>query len=217
MKFTDKPLIYFIMGSENTGNRHPLTVLEEALSGGISYFQLREKGDFALTGHELEKFAGECQRLCGVYGVPFIVNDNVELACKIGADGIHIGQEDEDASAVRRKMGNEKILGISVHSVKEAAEAVLAGADYVGMGPVFSTSSKRDAKSPAGVAGILSVKDAYPHLPVIAIGGITPDNAKLVWSAGVEGVAVISAIAGAEDAALQVERLQNSFRRSDRQ
>lgn len=200
------------MGTENTGDRHPLIVLEKALSGGISHFQLREKGHFALTGQELERFARDCQHLCRAYEVPFIINDNVELACEIDADGVHIGQEDENAYAVRRKIGKEKILGVSVHSVQEAAEAVSAGADYVGMGPVFPTSSKRDAKSPAGVAGILSVKSLYPQLPVIAIGGITPENAKLVWSAGAEGVAVISAIAGAENAALQVEHFQTSFK-----
>jgi thiamine-phosphate pyrophosphorylase len=199
------------MGTENAGNRQPLAVLEEALSGGISHFQLREKGPSALTGHALKGFAQECQRLCRLYGVPFIINDNVALAQEIDADGVHIGQEDEEAAAVRQQIGSGKILGVSVHSVQEAAAAISAGADYVGIGPVFPTYSKSDAKRPAGVAGILSVKALYPELPVIGIGGITPENAERVWAAGAEGVAVISAIAQAEDVALQVKRFKKSY------
>lgn len=216
LKFITKPSIYFIMGTENAGKRNPITVLEEALSSGISHFQLREKGPSALTGCELEKFARNCQQLCRVNKVPFIINDDVALACKIDADGVHIGQDDEETSVVRRKIGREKILGVSVHSVQEAALAVSAGADYVGMGPVFPTRSKKNAKSPAGVTGILSVKSLYPKLPVIGIGGITPDNAELVWAAGAEGVAVISAITDAEDVAFQVDRFKKSYQGSRR-
>lgn len=201
------------MGTENAGARDSLKVLEEALTGGISCFQLREKGAFALTGLELKKFALDCQKLCRMYEVPFIINDNVELALEIGADGVHIGQEDEEAIAVRKQIGPEKILGVSVHSVQEAAAAIAAGADYVGMGPVFPTQSKRDAKRPAGVNGILSVKAVYPDFPIVAIGGITPENAELVWASGAEGVAVISAIAQAEDVALQVGLFRNSYKK----
>ncbi|PSL36400.1 thiamine-phosphate diphosphorylase [Planomicrobium soli] len=213
LKFINKPSIYFIMGTENTGTRHPLTVLKEALEGGISHFQLREKGQFALTGDELKQFAKDCQQLCRAYGVPFIINDDVELAEEINADGIHIGQEDEEAAAVRKRLGPDKILGVSVHSVQEAAEAVGAGADYVGMGPVFPTYTKSDAKKPAGLVGILSVKSTYPNLPVIGIGGITPENAENVWAAGAEGVAVISSIAQAEDVAHQVKLFSHSYKK----
>ncbi|TWT06186.1 thiamine phosphate synthase [Planomicrobium sp. CPCC 101079] len=213
LKYWGEPSIYFIMGTGNVNERNPLTVLEEALSAGISFFQLREKGAGALSGHALKKFAQDCQRLCKVYGVPFIINDNVALAREIDADGIHIGQEDEDAAAVRKQIGPGKILGVSVHSVEEAGAAIVAGADYVGMGPVFPTSSKSDAKSPAGAAGILSVKSIYPQLPIVGIGGITPENAGHVWSAGAEGVAVISAIAQAEDVALQVGLFKNSYKK----
>ncbi|WP_255473284.1 thiamine phosphate synthase [Planomicrobium sp. CPCC 101110] len=213
MKYWGEPSVYFIMGTGNVGERDPLTVLEEALSAGISFFQLREKGMGALGGSALKKFAQDCQRLCRIHDVPFIINDNVALACEIDADGVHIGQEDEDAAAVRKQIGPGKILGVSVHSVEEASAAVVAGADYVGMGPVFPTCSKSDAKSPAGVAGILSVKSIYPQLPIVGIGGITPDNAGHVWAAGAEGVAVISAIAQAEDVALQVGLFKKSYKK----
>lgn len=199
------------MGTENAGNRDPLGILEEALAGGISHFQLREKGPGALTGKALADFAWKCKKLCSGYDVPFIVNDDVELAHEIGADGVHVGQEDAAAGAVRQLIGEEKILGVSVHSLQEAQLAVESGADYVGMGPVFGTRSKNDAKSPSGVTGILAVKSYYPNLPVIGIGGITPENAKLVWTTGAQGIAVISAIAHAENIAQQVKRLKASY------
>ncbi|MBD8014662.1 thiamine phosphate synthase [Planococcus wigleyi] len=210
MKFSDKPSIYFIMGSRNSGDRNPFEVLKAALEGGITHFQLREKGEGALSGTELLAFALHCQLLCNHYKVPFIINDSVELACQIGADGVHIGQEDLSASQARKLIGKEKILGVSVHSSEEARKAVKDSADYVGMGPVFGTTSKADAKKPAGVEGILTVKKEFPELPVVGIGGITPGNASLVWAAGVSGIAVISAITESKDIAGQVAALQAS-------
>lgn len=208
LKFSDKTAIYFIMGSRNAGMRNPLGILEEALEGGISHFQLREKGEGALAGTALLEFALGCQQLCRSYGVPFIVNDFVELACQIGADGVHIGQDDAEAGRVRQRIGNEKILGVSVHSVKEARLAAEAGADYIGMGPVFGTTSKADAKKPAGVKEIQAVAVAFPSLPIIGIGGIKPENAAQVWRSGVSGIAVISAISEAQDIAGQIAALQ---------
>lgn len=208
MKFSDKPSIYFIMGSRNSGDRNPFEVLKAALEGGITHFQLREKGEGALSGTELLAFALHCQLLCNHYKVPFIINDSVELACQIGADGVHIGQDDLSASQARKLIGKEKVLGVSVHSLEEARKAMEDGADYVGMGPVFGTTSKADAKKPAGVKGILAVKKEFPELPVVGIGGITAENAGLVWAAGVSGVAVISTITEAKDIAGQVAALQ---------
>lgn len=207
----NRPAIYFIMGTVNSREKEPLTLLKEALAAGISHFQLREKGPTALRGEALVKFASECQKLCQAYGVPFIINDDVELAITIGADGVHVGQEDMQCDNVRALIGPEKILGVSVHSIEEAEKAIAGGADYLGMGPVFGTSSKSDAKSPAGVQKIMEVAKQHPNIPVIGIGGITPANADEVWRAGVAGVAVISAIAQAPDVSLQVERLKNSF------
>src|SRR5690606_39850498 len=104
------------MGSRNSGDRNPFEVLEVALEGGITHFQLREKGEGALSGTELLAFALRCQQLCSDYKVPFIINDSVELACRIGADGVHIGQDDLGASQARKLIGKENILGVSVQS-----------------------------------------------------------------------------------------------------
>lgn len=210
MKFSDKPAIYFVMGSRNSGTRNPVKVLEAALKGGITHFQLREKGEGALTGSTLVEFAKQCQQLCGEYGVPFIINDLVELACQIGADGVHVGQEDLAAGQTRDMIGKEKILGVSVHSLEEAQTAVKDGADYIGMGPVFGTTSKADAKKPAGIKEILLVKNEFPDLPIVGIGGITPGNADYVWQSGVSGIAVISAIAEAKDIGAQIAAFRAS-------
>lgn len=204
------------MGSQNSGEKNPLELLEQALKGGITHFQLREKGYGALTGSALLEFALQCQQLCRRYSVPFIMNDHVELACNLDADGVHIGQDDLDAWQVRKKIGDHKLLGVSVHSVKEARTAIENGADYVGMGPVFNTSSKEDAKKPAGVKGILAVRAEFSDLPIVGIGGISSNNVEQVWQAGVSGVAVISAIANAVDIEKEICALQMPSREESR-
>ncbi|KXH80083.1 thiamine-phosphate pyrophosphorylase [Sporosarcina sp. HYO08] len=195
------------MGTENTKN--PLGVLEEVLQEGITCFQLREKGPHALIGDEKRAFAEKCQQLCRQYGVPFIVNDDVELALAIDADGVHIGQDDESAADVRKKMGAHKILGVSVHSIEEAIAAKEAGADYVGMGPIYPTISKSDAKPVAGTDKLQEVAALFPDLPIVGIGGITPENAAPVFRAGGAGVAAISIIASAESPKAVVRRFQD--------
>lgn len=209
----NKPSVYFIMGTANAQGRDPLAILEEALIGGISHFQLREKGVDALSGDELKAFAFKCQTLCHKYHVPFIVNDDVDLAVELGVDGVHIGQEDLDCASVRFRIGTGKIIGVSVHSVLEAEHAAEAGADYIGMGPVYGTRSKDDAKPPAGVTEIVAVKKMFPKLPIVGIGGITPENAGLVWQAGADSVAVISSLVEADDIKRQIERFKKSHRK----
>lgn len=186
--------VYFIMGTENCKSEHPLQVLEEALQAGITMFQLREKGKQPLMGEELEQFARRCQSLCKKYHVPFIINDDVDLALKIDADGVHVGQDDTPLHEIRGKFPN-KIIGVSVHNEEEMKTAVQGGADYVGIGPIFETKSKPDAKKPTGVSLISKVRTMYPDFPIVGIGGITPLNAQNVIEAGADGVAVISAIA----------------------
>ncbi|WP_248513908.1 thiamine phosphate synthase [Sporosarcina sp. NCCP-2222] len=185
------------MGSSNA--QQPLDVLEKALDGGITCFQLREKGPGSLQGQEKLAFAQSCQRLCKLYGVPFFVNDDVELAIALEADGIHVGQEDEEAGSVRRRIGDQMQLGVSVHTVEEAMAAQTAGAAYVGMGPVYPTSTKLDAKPVAGTNMIAKVAGLIPELPIVGIGGITATNAAPVIHAGASGISVISAIASAEE------------------
>ncbi len=181
--------------------------MEDALKGGITCFQLREKGARALVGIEKKAFAESCQRLCAQYGVPFIVNDDVDLVVEIDADGVHVGQDDVEARFVRKRIGSEKILGISVHTVDEANQAIADGADYVGMGPVYPTITKVDAKPVAGTAMIEEVAGVYPSLPIVGIGGITAENAEPVFRAGASGISVISAIASSADPEMAARRL----------
>jgi thiamine-phosphate pyrophosphorylase len=137
--------VYFIMGSTNCV-KNPAAVLNEAISGGITLFQFREKGEGAFTGSEKYALAQMLQTICREHQIPFIVNDDIELAVTIDADGVHIGQEDETVKTVRTKIGADKILGVSVHSTEEALTAIQDGADYFGIGPVFPTKTKADAK-----------------------------------------------------------------------
>ena len=190
--------VYFIMGSRNAGSRNPLEVLEAALRGGITCFQLREKGPGALSGNELHAFGEACRDLCRAHGVPFIVNDDVRLALELGADGVHIGQEDGDPGEVRRLIG-DRILGVSAHNLDEVREAVAADADYIGIGPVYQTTSKPDARPVCGTLPLREAAAAFPELPSVGIGGITADNARPVIAAGASGVSVITAISLADD------------------
>lgn len=184
--------VYFIMGSNNC-LVNPLEVVEAALKGGVTLFQFREKGTGALKGEEKAELASNIKSLCKEYGVPFLINDDIELAIALGADGVHIGQEDEPASIVRGKIG-EKILGVSVHTLEEAKKAVSEGADYLGIGPIYQTSTKEDAKEESGTALIEQIRAVGMDIPIVGIGGITAVNAGAVVKAGADGVSVITAI-----------------------
>lgn len=156
--------------------------------------QLREKD---LGEEEFLAEAMEIGELCRQYNVPFFINDNVDIAVKCKADGIHVGQDDMAADQVRRRVGNDMMIGVSVHSVEEALEAVKNGADCLGVGAVFSTSTKTDADvlSHDVVRDICQAVD----IPVVAIGGINKSNIMQLSGTGVDGVALVSAIFGAED------------------
>ncbi|MDA1761269.1 thiamine phosphate synthase [Bacillus thuringiensis] len=190
--------VYFIMGSNNC-TKDPLSVLKEALDGGVTLFQFREKGEGALIGEDRVRFAKEVQALCREYGVPFIVNDDVELAIELDADGVHVGQDDEGITSVREKMG-DKIIGVSTHTIEEARWAIENGADYLGVGPIFPTSTKKDTKAVQGTKGLAHFREQGITIPIVGIGGITIENTASVIEAGADGVSVISAISLAESA-----------------
>ena len=143
------------------------------------------------------KEAKSIRALCHRYGIPFIVNDNVEIAVACGADGIHVGQEDMAADEVRRLIGEEMILGVSVHTVEEARQAVADGADYLGLGAVFPTTTKTDVEQMPNNL-LREICDAV-DVPVVAIGGINRNNIKSLSGSGVDGVALVSAIFSAAD------------------
>lgn len=170
------------------------SAVERALKGGATFIQLREKN---LEEDKFMAEAGEIKGLCARYGVPFVVNDNVDIAVTMDADGVHVGQSDMEAGDVRAKIGPDKILGVSAHTVEQAKSAQAQGADYLGVGAVFPTGSKDDADevSHDTLKAICQAVD----IPVIAIGGITVDNTPKLSGSGICGIAVISAIFGQKD------------------
>lgn len=168
--------------------------VEKALKGGVTFVQLREK---SLDDEEFLEEALEIGKLCKSYGVPFVINDNVAVAADSDADGVHVGQDDMDIRAVRAKLGPDKIIGVSVHTVEEALLAEAGGADYLGTGSAFSTGTKRDAK----VLSHETIRDicSAVKIPVIAIGGIEKENVYKLQGNGLCGIAVVSAIFGQPD------------------
>lgn len=189
--------VYFIMGSPNC-YQEPEVVLKAAIQGGITLFQFREKGKGSLQGIEKLYLAKKLQRICKTNEIPFIVNDDIELALEVDADGVHIGQEDEPADAVRKKIGN-KILGVSAHNLIEAKKAMAAGADYLGIGPIYPTTTKEDAKEAQGLTFVKELRAAGIGIPLVGIGGITAEHAPPIIRAGADGVSVITAISHAAD------------------
>jgi thiamine-phosphate pyrophosphorylase len=192
MTLREQLALYLVMGSTNCPSS-PQSILEEAIKGGMTIFQFREKGNGSLKGSEKKELAQTLQRICKQHNIPFIVNDDVDLAVEIGADGVHIGQEDEQIEQVRQKIGN-KILGVSVHNVEEAKQAKLLGADYLGVGPIFHTTTKEDIREVSGPSVIRMIRSQGIALPLVGIGGISAENAHEVITAGADGIAVVSAI-----------------------
>lgn len=187
-------LLYAVTDRTWVGNQTLYQQVEAALKGGVTCVQLREKKPEATV---FLQEAEEICALCRQYNVPFIVNDHVDIALACGADGIHVGQSDMAAGDVRRRIGKERLLGVSVHTVEEARRAVQEGADYLGLGAVFPTSTKSDVDQMS--SEILQAICNAVDLPVVAIGGITPDNLLKLSGSGVDGVALVSAIFSEED------------------
>ena len=168
--------------------------VEKALQGGVTFLQLREKN---LDKELFMKEAREIKELCRKYKVPFIINDNVEIAKAIDADGVHVGQSDMEAGDVRAKLGPDKIIGVSTQTVEQAILAEKHGADYLGVGAVFPTTSKDDAAE-VSYDTLKAICEAV-SIPVVAIGGITQGNVVKLAGSGIDGVAVISAIYAQKD------------------
>ena len=187
-------LLYAVTDRAWVGKQSLYEQVESALKGGVTCVQLREK---ELDDESFLKEAIEISALCKQYGVPFFVNDNVEVAIKCKADGIHVGQEDMEAAQVRQRVGDDMIIGVSVHSVEEALEAVRNGADCLGIGAAFSTSTKTDVDV-LPRESFRDICDAV-DIPVVAIGGINKSNIAELAGTGIDGVALVSAIFAADD------------------
>ena len=195
MKFDkEKMRLYAITDRHWLNGRSLKEVVKESLDGGVTFLQLRDKNSDDET---FLQEAAELQELCRDYKVPLIINDNVEIALKMNADGVHVGQSDMEAGAVREKLGPDKILGVSARTVEQALLAQERGADYLGVGAVFATGSKADAAELPHET-LKAICEAV-SIPVIAIGGITQENVYTLAGSGICGIAVVSAIFAAKD------------------
>ncbi|GGA72659.1 thiamine phosphate synthase [Ornithinibacillus halotolerans] len=196
---------YFVMGSQNC-SLDPVETLKLAVEAGITAFQFREKGVGSLTGEKKLELGKKLREICLEHNVLFIINDDVDLVKPLEADGIHVGQEDVSVNDLRKLMP-EKIIGLSVSNRFELEQSPIHLVDYVGAGPIFSTTTKSDAKAPVGIEWIKAIRNEYPSIPLVGIGGINTTNAGQVMSAGADGVAVISAITKAENIEKAVKNL----------
>ena len=186
--------LYLITDRHQTGGRPLLTVVEEALQAGIKAIQLREKD---LSAKELFELAQNLRRLTRQYHARFFINDRVDIAMAVEADGVHLGQKSFSAKDVKR-IFPKAIIGVSTHSLDEAKKAEADEADFITIGPIFYTPSKAGYGEPLGVEVIKQVRKEI-RIPVFAVGGIKEDNARDVIDAGADGIAVISAVMGAAD------------------
>ena len=182
--------------------------VKQALKGGITFLQLREKklseGEFIKEAREMKKLAAQDQ-------IPFVINDKIKVALEVDADGVHIGQDDMSVEEARKLLGEDKIIGVSVHNVKEALKAQKGGADYLGVGAVCATSTKKDANV-VSKEEIKKIKEAV-DIPIVAIGGIKKDNIDALTGTGIDGVAVVSAIFGAKDITKDTKELLKTVKK----
>lgn len=199
----DAMLLYAVTDRSWVGTQTLMEQVECALKGGATCIQLREKH---LDAEDFLQEALEMKKLCKKYSVPFLINDNVEIAIGSGADGVHVGQSDMEAGNVRELLGPDKIIGVSAQTVEQAKKAEAAGADYLGVGAVFSTSTKLDAREVSHE--VLKEICAAVKIPVVAIGGISKKNIPELSGSGADGVALVSAIFGAEDIEAECRELK---------
>lgn len=193
-ELADKLLLYAVTDRHWLGDRTLYDVVRESLDGGVTFLQLREKN---LDDESFFEEAVKLQEMARDYGVPFVVNDNVDIAVRMNADGVHVGQSDMEAGNVRALIGPDKILGVSAQTVEQAVLAEERGADYLGVGAVFPTGSKDDAED-VSFETLKAICEAV-SIPVVAIGGITSENTPKLAGSGICGIAVISAIYAKED------------------
>ncbi len=214
MKFTKDEirksmLLYAVTDRAWLKENESLTdVVKEVLENGATFLQIREKD---LSADAFEAEAEKLKALCSAYKVPYVVNDSVEIALQCGADGVHVGQSDIKGRNIRGMIGPEKILGISAGTVEEAVAAEKAGADYIGVGAVFGTSTKKNARSMT-MERLKEICEAVT-IPVVAIGGIGAHNIEQLAGSGIDGVAVVSAIFAAENPGVATAKLLELSRR----
>lgn len=199
--------LYLVADAEFAAGRDLVPIIEAAVRGGVTVVQIRAKdlpfGDFLELGRRAAAVLKKKH-------VPLLINDRVDIALACGASGVHLGQDDMPLALARRVLAKGTVIGISVRTPEEALEAERQGADYVGAGPVYTTLTKTSDLPVIGLEGVRRIKSNI-HIPVVAIGGITDENARAVREAGADAIAVISAILGAEDVERAARRLKRSI------
>lgn len=187
--------LYLVTDRSFLKGRKLKDVVEDSIKGGATLVQVREKD---ISTNEFYSVALEVKEVTDKYKVPLIINDRIDIAQAINADGVHLGQDDMPLTVARKILGSKKIIGISVGNVKEAKIAENDGADYIGIGTIFFTGSKKDIDTPIGIEGLKEIVDSI-SIPSVAIGGINKDNTPEIMKTGTNGIAVISAILNNED------------------
>ena len=200
-------LLYAITDKDCIGDRDFYREIENALAGGVTILQLREKNSDTET---LIAEAVKVKELCKKYNVPLIINDDVEAAIKSGADGVHVGAEDMAVAEIRNKVGSDIIIGATAKTVEQAKKAEAAGADYLGCGALFTSPTKKNAK-PMTIDTLKEITSSV-DIPVVAIGGLTYDNINIIENSGVSGAAVVSAVFAEEDVKSAASRLRQKIR-----
>ena len=208
MKFNKDMLLLYAVTDRGSGNKqHLYEQIKAALSGGVTIVQLREKN---LNEEEFLKEALEVKEICRSFNVPLIINDNVNVAIKSGADGVHVGIMDTAVSEIREKVGKDFIIGATAKTVEQAQVAEISGADYLGIGAVFPSPTKKNAVRITNEQ--LKEIASSVKIPTVAIGGITLENAVTLKESGVDGIAVVSAIFSVEDIKTAAEQLKEKAR-----
>ena len=195
--------VYLVTDRDLLKGRNLTEVIEEAILGGTSIVQLREKCASSLEFYEIAK---EVKKVTDKYNVPLIINDRIDIALAIDASGVHLGQSDIPCSIARKILPKGKIIGVSAHNLKEAEKALKDGADYLGCGAVFNTSTKKDVTT-LSYEGLKEITDNI-NIPVVAIGGINENNIMTLKGSGINGVAVVSSIIGKENVKGASEKLK---------
>lgn len=195
--------LYLVSDRSLLGGRDLLQEIKKAIKGGVSIVQLREK---EASSRQFYNLAMTLKSELGSLGVPLIINDRLDIALAVDADGLHIGQDDLPFPAARQLLGPDKIIGLSASSRAEAEEGARLGADYLGVGPLFATPTKADAAMPTGLALLAGLKKEL-SLPLVAIGGINLDNVAAIRKSGADGVAVVSALMGSDDIEMAARRI----------
>lgn len=198
--------LYLVTDHRNKTDEEFLNIIEEAIKGGTSIVQLREK---TASTKEFYQLALKVKEITTKYDVPLLINDRIDIALAVDSEGVHLGQDDMPADIARKIIGDDKILGVSASTVEEAIKAQIDGADYIGSGAVFPTATKDDADS-VSKEELKSIVDSI-DIPVVAIGGITIDNATELKDTGIDGFSVVSAIMSADDPKEASQKLREIY------